>query len=197
MWPLCLAPPKSFEIGIYIYMCCAVLSRFSRVRLFATLWTVASRLLCPWGSPGENTGVGCHALLQGSSWPWDRTRVSYISCTGRRGLDHWATWEACKVFQSLLVVGNKRCSKKIKLINRVVGKWTSLLVILSALSCCYRKHSFRAQVSSLSWNAPSPGKDEARRPCWACEPGEELRCLNSGGWWPPEKGIHLCQIWNK
>ena len=24
-----------------------------------------ARLLCPWGSPGRNTGVGCHALLQG------------------------------------------------------------------------------------------------------------------------------------
>ena len=24
-----------------------------------------SRLLCPWESPGKNTGVGCHALLQG------------------------------------------------------------------------------------------------------------------------------------
>ena len=22
-----------------------------------------ARLLCPWGSPGENTGVGCHSLL--------------------------------------------------------------------------------------------------------------------------------------
>ena len=24
-----------------------------------------TRLLCPWDSPGNNTGVGCHALLQG------------------------------------------------------------------------------------------------------------------------------------
>ena len=24
-----------------------------------------SRLLCPWESPGQNTGVGCHGLLQG------------------------------------------------------------------------------------------------------------------------------------
>ena len=24
----------------------------------------APRLLCPWDSPGENTGVGCHLLLQ-------------------------------------------------------------------------------------------------------------------------------------
>ena len=24
-----------------------------------------ARLLCPWDSPGKNTGVGCQALLQG------------------------------------------------------------------------------------------------------------------------------------
>ena len=38
----------------------------SRVRLFATPWTVAPRLLCPWDSPGKNTGVGLHFLLQES-----------------------------------------------------------------------------------------------------------------------------------
>ena len=42
-----------------------MLSRFSHVRLLMTLWSVAHRLLCPWDSPGENTGVGCQALLQG------------------------------------------------------------------------------------------------------------------------------------
>ena len=42
-----------------------MLSSFSRVRLCATLWTVALRLLCPRESPGENTGVGCCVLLQG------------------------------------------------------------------------------------------------------------------------------------
>ena len=25
-------------------------------------------LLCPWDSPGKNTGAGCHALLQGIFW---------------------------------------------------------------------------------------------------------------------------------
>ena len=40
-----------------------VLSRFSRIQLFVTLWP--ARLLCPWDSPDENTGVGCHGLLQG------------------------------------------------------------------------------------------------------------------------------------
>ena len=38
----------------------------SHVRLFAIPWTLQpTRLLCPWDSPGKNTGVGCHALLQG------------------------------------------------------------------------------------------------------------------------------------
>ena len=27
----------------------------------------STRILCPWDSPGNNTGVGCHALLHGSS----------------------------------------------------------------------------------------------------------------------------------
>ena len=42
-----------------------VLSRFSHVQLFAIPWIVATRLLCPWGSPGKNTGVSGHVLLQG------------------------------------------------------------------------------------------------------------------------------------
>ena len=43
-----------------------VLSRFGHVWLFATLGTVACQApLCPWDSAGMNTGVGCHALLQG------------------------------------------------------------------------------------------------------------------------------------
>ena len=35
-------------------------------QLCATPWTVAHQTACPWGSPGKNTGVGCHALLQGT-----------------------------------------------------------------------------------------------------------------------------------
>ena len=48
-------------------------------------------------SLGKTTGVGCHALLQGSSRPRDQTRVPYGSCLaggfftaespGKRGVD--------------------------------------------------------------------------------------------------------------
>ena len=40
------------------------LSRFSRVRLGATHRRQPTRLRRPWNSPGKNTGVGCHFLLQ-------------------------------------------------------------------------------------------------------------------------------------
>ena len=45
--------------------CVCVLSHFSRVLLFATLWTDPAKLLCSWDSPGKKNGVGCHGLLQG------------------------------------------------------------------------------------------------------------------------------------
>ena len=41
-----------------------LLSHFSRVRLCATHRRQPTRLSRPWDSPGKNTGVGCHFLLQ-------------------------------------------------------------------------------------------------------------------------------------
>ena len=44
-----------------------ILSCFRRVKLLGThpMDYNPLRLLCPWDSPGKNTGVGYHALLQG------------------------------------------------------------------------------------------------------------------------------------
>ena len=47
---------------IILYM--LLLSRFSRVQLCATPETATHQAACPWDSPGKNTGVGCHFLLQ-------------------------------------------------------------------------------------------------------------------------------------
>ena len=49
---------------------------------------VAFRPLCPWNSPGKNTGVGSHFLLQDLPNPEIET-FAHISCTGRRILCHW------------------------------------------------------------------------------------------------------------
>ena len=45
---------------------CAVLCLVAQSHpTLCKLWSVATRLLCPWDFPGKNTGVGCHFLLQG------------------------------------------------------------------------------------------------------------------------------------
>ena len=52
----------------------------SRVRLFATPWTVAcTRLLCPWDFLGKSTGVGCHFLLQGI-FPTEESKPGLPHC---------------------------------------------------------------------------------------------------------------------
>ena len=54
---------KKWEAGCSHFVL-LLLSHFSRVRLCATPEMAATRLPCPWDSPGKNTGVGCHFLLQ-------------------------------------------------------------------------------------------------------------------------------------
>ena len=51
---------------------------------------------CPWYSPGKNSGLGCHFLLQPGAW-------THVSCTGRRFLYHWATGEAIWVLFCVLI----------------------------------------------------------------------------------------------
>ena len=46
-----------------LYKCESVHS-LSHIWFFATPWTVAARVLCPWNFPGKHTGMDCHSLLQ-------------------------------------------------------------------------------------------------------------------------------------
>ena len=69
------------RLKIYLYMLLLLLSRFSHVQLCVTPETAAHRLPHPWDSPGKNTGVGCHFLLQcmkvkSEKWKWSRSIVS-------------------------------------------------------------------------------------------------------------------------
>ena len=55
-----------------------------------------ARLLCPGDSPGKNTGVGSHFLLQGIFPIQGLNLHLLVSCTGRRDLYHYATWKLKK-----------------------------------------------------------------------------------------------------
>ena len=72
---------------IFFIVLCAQL--LSHDKLFVNLWTIADTLLCPWDSLGKNTGVGCHALLQGIFPTQGLNPHLLVSCIGRQILYHW------------------------------------------------------------------------------------------------------------
>ena len=61
------------------------------VQSFPSLCDLLNCSLCPWNSPGKNTWVGSHSLLQGISWLRDQTLVC---CIAGRFFTIWAPREA-------------------------------------------------------------------------------------------------------
>jgi len=55
--------PPEIITALLIGYAAVLLSCFSHVRLFVIQWLQPARLLCPWDSPGKNTGVGSHSHL--------------------------------------------------------------------------------------------------------------------------------------
>ena len=62
----CTPLPSSLPGKIIFIMHECMLSHFSRVWLFAVPWGSPPGFSVHGDSPGKNTGVGCHALLQGN-----------------------------------------------------------------------------------------------------------------------------------
>ena len=62
---LYVCPANRFLISIFLYsmyMCCMLATQLCLTLLPRGLYP--ARLLCLWASPGKNTRVGCHILLQ-------------------------------------------------------------------------------------------------------------------------------------
>ena len=78
---------------------CTVMSQ-----LFATPWTVSPPVSCVHGdSPGKNTAVGCHALLQGIflTQRWNSHLLRLLHC--RRILYHWVKRDHVYVKPTLIM----------------------------------------------------------------------------------------------
>ena len=72
-------------IALHFDKLCCVLRRFSRVPLFATLWTVALQAPLSMGFFSKNNKVGPTQ---------DLTHLSYVSCMGGVFFTTSTTWEA-------------------------------------------------------------------------------------------------------
>ena len=97
-----------------IHMC--VISHFSHVRLFATLWmwTIAHQALLSMGFFRQEWILEWVAMpsSRASSWPRDWTCISFVSCIGRRVLYHQCHLGSSKDPWSLLSWLFIRCETK-------------------------------------------------------------------------------------
>ena len=84
------------EDTVYLHICAVCVCSVAQ-----SCPTLCNPMDC--SSPGSSFyGISQARILEwitisysrGSSWPRDQTRISCVSCIGRRILYHWATWQA-------------------------------------------------------------------------------------------------------
>ena len=75
--------------------------RFSRIRLFVTLWTVVCQAPLSIDSLGKNTEVGCHALLQWIFPTQGSTQCLLFPALASGFFITRATWEALLVIRDI------------------------------------------------------------------------------------------------
>ena len=80
---------KCFECCKIVCVCVCVCARSVVSNSLPPHGLQPTRLFCPWDSPGKNTGVGCHTLLQGI-FPTQGSNLNLSHLLhGRRILYHW------------------------------------------------------------------------------------------------------------
>ena len=67
------------ELSLCLIQVVMVVQSLSRIQLLPPHILKPARLLCPWNSPGKNTGVGCHFLLQGI-FPTQESNLGLLHC---------------------------------------------------------------------------------------------------------------------
>ena len=73
-----------------VHVCLVASVMFDSVRPYRLQ---PARLLCLWDFPGKNTGVDCHAFLQGIFLTQGLNPCLLLSCIADGFFTHWATWK--------------------------------------------------------------------------------------------------------
>ena len=117
-----------------------------------------ARLLRPWDSPGKNTAVGCHALLQGI-FPTQGLKVDSFT-TESRGKPHlytWASQDAVLIKNPPVVAGGIRDVSSISGLGRSPGEGRDNSSQCSCLENPMDRGAWWATVHGVtkSWTWPS------------------------------------------
>ena len=115
----------------------------------------AARLLNPWNSPGQNTGMGSYSFLQGIFSTRDQTQASHISS---RFFPIWATREAFSRIHEIFPKSAKKwrplkSSKYIKSLQSCLALWDPGTVAHEAPL----PRGFSRQEYWIALPCPSPG----------------------------------------
>ena len=135
-----------------------VLSPFSQFDSWRPYGPWSTRLLCPWDSPGENTGVGCCAVLQGIFWTqrWNPPLLS-PSLAGRFFTTS-AAWRA-PCLNCMCIKTHEMCNIKSEWRTSLVVQW--LRIHSQCRGCRFDPLSRRDQLSLCATN-PEPAHLEPR-----------------------------------
>ena len=130
-----------------------------------------TRLLCPWDAPGKNTGVGCHALLQGI----------FLTQVSNRHLLHWQA-DSIRLYHLGRPEINRDQNKEKELIKQTRGgrtfqaKRTASAKVLRWVSLACSRNSEEVGVAAVG------------RPEWPRARGFLGLPLGSGFWaWGDER----------
>jgi len=126
-----------------LYVCCV---RAKLPQSYLTLCDLLDgRLLCPWGFPGNYTGVRCYALLRGI-FPMQGSNLCFLSPALVGGFfTPSATWEAAK-YSLYLNIKWMGWRWKIHRGEKQPQTWYILIFLISPED---RKHLLRARRSKL------------------------------------------------
>ena len=152
-----------------------VLIHFSHVSLFVTLWTVDHQASLSMDSPGKNTRVGCHALIQGIFLMQGSNPCLLVSCIGRWDFYHWQHLRSPSVVVQLCI---KISTLRIKLQSFVVWGFPggSLVKNLPAKE---------GDAGSVAVSGRSPGEGNGSRFQYSCLGNPTDR----GAWWATVHGV--------
>ena len=106
IFPYSLNPRQSLISFLYlcVCVCVCVLSRFGRVPLFVTLWTVACQALLSMGFSRQEYWNGLLCCPPGDLPDPGIEPASLVSCTGRQVFTASVTWEALSISIDLTIL---------------------------------------------------------------------------------------------
>ena len=141
--------------------------------------TVPTRLLCPWDSPGSNTGVGCHFLLQGI-FLTQESNPGFLHC---RQMIYQLSYEGSLEMKIMVPISSISSLSLLPGLGRSAAEgiryplqysWSSLVAQLAKNPPLM----WETWVRSLAWEYPLE-KGKATQPTPVFWPGELLHGLYS------------------